>query len=151
METKEYESFGVIPIFKITESDILFCVVHHASGHWGFPKGHPNEGESEKETALRELSEETGIINCDITSEDIFIEKYSFKKDEVNYIKTVKYFLGIAPSKEAETPTEFKGEIPESKWLPYIDAKDLLTFPESKIVLDEVSKYLKEFPVRVSK
>jgi 8-oxo-dGTP pyrophosphatase MutT (NUDIX family) len=31
------------------------------SGKWGFPKGHQEEGESEEETALRELKEETGI------------------------------------------------------------------------------------------
>lgn len=31
------------------------------SQKWGFPKGHMEEGESEEETALRELSEETGI------------------------------------------------------------------------------------------
>jgi 8-oxo-dGTP pyrophosphatase MutT (NUDIX family) len=137
METEEYESFGVIPIFKVEDSDPLFCLVHHASGHWGFPKGHPNKGESQNETALRELHEETGITDCGILGEKVFIEKYSFKKGETDHIKTVKYFLGIAPLKEVQTPVEFKQEIPESKWLPYTEARDLMTFSESKTILDQ--------------
>lgn len=32
-----------------------------AAGHWGFPKGHVEAGESESETALREIREETGL------------------------------------------------------------------------------------------
>lgn len=32
------------------------------SGKWGFPKGHQEFGESDEETALRELFEETGIL-----------------------------------------------------------------------------------------
>jgi bis(5'-nucleosidyl)-tetraphosphatase len=30
-------------------------------GHWGFPKGHVEKGESEHQTALREIKEETGL------------------------------------------------------------------------------------------
>lgn len=142
MEAKAYTSFGIIPIFRVSAGDILFCVVHHASGHWGFPKGHPNEGESEIETALRELYEETGIIYCKIISAEVFLEKYSFKKDDGDYIKTVKYFLGMASSKEMETPLEFKQEIPEFRWLPYGVAKNLLTFPESKGLIDEAFEFL---------
>lgn len=32
-----------------------------AKGHWGFPKGHIEPGETEEETALREIREETGL------------------------------------------------------------------------------------------
>lgn len=32
------------------------------SHKWGFPKGHQEEGETEEETAIRELFEETGVL-----------------------------------------------------------------------------------------
>ena len=35
-------------------------------GHWDFPKGHIDEGESEIQTALRELEEETGIAHTNV-------------------------------------------------------------------------------------
>ncbi|MBD3304395.1 NUDIX domain-containing protein, partial [Candidatus Woesearchaeota archaeon] len=36
-------------------------VKHKEGGHWDFPKGHAEEGETEEETALREIYEETGL------------------------------------------------------------------------------------------
>ena len=38
----------------------------HGGGHWDFPKGHIDEGESEIQTALRELEEETGIAHTNV-------------------------------------------------------------------------------------
>ena len=36
-------------------------VKHRAGGHWAFPKGHVEKGETETETAVREVLEETGV------------------------------------------------------------------------------------------
>lgn len=60
MKGKIEKSFGVIPVFK-QENNFTFCLIRHTEGHWGFPKGHQDIGESEQETATRELQEETGI------------------------------------------------------------------------------------------
>ena len=44
-----------------------FLIIQHSNesnelkGHWDFPKGHVEDNESELETAVRELQEETGI------------------------------------------------------------------------------------------
>ena len=39
----------------------ILLIKHVNSGHWSFPKGHVEEGETEVETATREIKEETGI------------------------------------------------------------------------------------------
>lgn len=39
----------------------VLIIKQEQSGYWGFPKGHRNRGESEEETAKRELREETSI------------------------------------------------------------------------------------------
>ena len=36
-------------------------LLHYPSGHWDFPKGHVDGNETEQETAVRELVEETAI------------------------------------------------------------------------------------------
>ena len=41
------------------ETEIL--LIKHNGGHWAFPKGHVEAGESEEQTALREVQEETGL------------------------------------------------------------------------------------------
>ncbi len=36
-------------------------IVKHNAGHWDFPKGHMEAGETETQTAIREVKEETNI------------------------------------------------------------------------------------------
>lgn len=37
-------------------------LIRHNAGHWAFPKGHMEEGETEVQTASREIQEETGLM-----------------------------------------------------------------------------------------
>jgi len=107
MEIKKDKSFGIIPVFKDAKGDFIFCLVRHAGEHWGFPKGHPETRESEIETARRELKEETGIDNVNLSSQS-FSEKYSFVKDNFQHNKTVKYFLGFVSSMTSKIPDDFR-------------------------------------------
>ena len=48
-----------------------FLLMHHAHRH-DLPKGHTDDGESDRDCALRELAEETGILAQDIAIEEGF-------------------------------------------------------------------------------
>jgi 8-oxo-dGTP pyrophosphatase MutT (NUDIX family) len=49
-------------VYKIENGATFFLLVYSARNkEWGFPKGHIEEGETDKETARREIFEETGI------------------------------------------------------------------------------------------
>ena len=143
MEIKKEKSFGVIPVFRDKKDNFTFCLIQHAGEHWGFPKGHQDIGESEQETATRELKEETGISIVDLSNNQSFSEKYSFEKNNIKHNKSVKYFLGFASSIDTKIPDDFKDEISELKWVTYEEAKQLITFPEAKKILEQVFKYLK--------
>lgn len=54
------KSCGVIP-FRRSGRDTEYLIVLQSNGCWSFPKGHMDAGETEAETALRELREETGL------------------------------------------------------------------------------------------
>jgi len=142
MEIKKDSSVGIIPVHSGPDGTQLFCLVHHTVGHWAFPKGHEDAGESREAAARRELYEETGVLTCKIDGAHTFSEKYSFEKDNVHYDKEVTYFVGFVDSLEHTAPPAFKHEISESRWLSYYEAKDLLTFPEAKKLLNEVQAYL---------
>jgi len=142
MERREDKSFGIIPIFKNTNNNFVFCIVRHAEGHWSFPKGHQNRGETEQETAIRELKEETGISNVNLLNNKSFFENYSFEKNNFKYNKSNKYFIGLVPSMATTTLNDFKKEIPELRWGTYEEAKKVITFPEAREVLDQAFKYL---------
>ena len=48
-------------VFRTGPAGVLQCLMINGSNYWAFPKGHPDEGESEKAAALRETREETGL------------------------------------------------------------------------------------------
>lgn len=73
---------------------MLLLLRHRHGGHWSFPKGHVEGEETETETALREIREETGLS---VSLREGFrhtVEYYP--KPGVR--KQVVYFLGEAPA-----------------------------------------------------
>lgn len=143
MKQKQEKSFGVIPVFKNDKGGFLFCLVLASAGHWGFPKGHQDIDESEEQTAVRELEEETGIKDIKIVKDKSFTERYSFERSGFYYDKSVKYFLAFVSSIDTTTPDNFHAEIPESRWVNYEEARNILSFKERKEILDQVHEYLK--------
>ncbi len=72
-------SCGVIPIV-FDGSGRRYLLVQHHAGHWSFPKGHPEKGESPLSAARRELEEETGIGRVEVLKRPAFEERYVFRK-----------------------------------------------------------------------
>ena len=142
MQTINDQSFGVMTVFKKPEGDFLFCVIEREGIHWSFPKGRPEAGESEEDTALRELGEETGITEIEIIPDIHFNQHYTYKKDEVVYDKNVKYFLGFVPSIYSKIPEAFLHEVSKVEWLPYKEAREILTDDNSKVLLDQVWEFI---------
>lgn len=54
------KSCGVVP-YRIRNGEREYLIVQQSNNCWSFPKGHMDAGETEVETALRELREETGL------------------------------------------------------------------------------------------
>lgn len=142
METKQDRAVGIIPVYQTSAGGSVFCIVQEADGHWGFPKGHVERGESDEQAARRELSEETGIAEAELVQEKTFSEHYSFERDGVRYDKEVTYFIGRVASILGTTPAQFKKEILAAHWAPLPEAQRILTFPEAKEVLAAAQKYL---------
>ena len=55
------KSCGAIVYRKYHGNTEILLIKHINSGHWSFPKGHVEAGETEVETARREIMEETSI------------------------------------------------------------------------------------------
>lgn len=132
-------SYGVIVIRK--DSDALrFLLLHQTKGHWSFPKGHKEGNESDIEAGMRELKEETGIIECDLKTDKVFNESYSFTEGDVLVHKTNHYYLGYVPE-DVQVTIQPK-EVSEYTFATYEEAMEIFTHKEPKRVLEEVKNYL---------
>ena len=132
------QSYGIIP-FRLAAEGFLFLVIQHTAGHWSFPKGHPNPGETPQQTALRELTEETGISRCTILPNAPIQERYTFPRDNQTIHKTVDFFLGEVTNAPLHPRP---GEITACAWLSYAEALERITYPESTTVLQEAYQVL---------
>ncbi|MDR2772756.1 MAG: NUDIX domain-containing protein [Elusimicrobiota bacterium] len=131
-------------LYKVESEKILFLLVFSKRNlHWGFPKGHIEKGETEIETAKREVFEETGISEIEFDEvfryEEIYeILSNSGNSDRKKVEKHSIYFLAKV-LKDAEGKTfHNNNEIEKTEWLPFDEAIDRLKFDENKNLLRTV-------------
>lgn len=133
---KEY-SAGIV---VFSQDDVReYLLLHYASGHWDFAKGHMEKGETKEETAMRELQEEAGISAEIIPGfQDTF--DYFFKSAQSHELihKTVYFFAGRTAQKRITLSHEHIGY----EWLPYKQALERLTYKNAQQLLKEVEKFL---------
>ena len=102
---------------------------------WGFPKGHMEEGETPKDAAKREVSEETGFI-VELSDEKPLAEsRYEILVNKEKVKKTVWFFkMNVVKAFDSEPDDE----IEEVALVDYETAINLLTHPEDKKILKYV-------------
>ncbi|MEA3355311.1 MAG: NUDIX domain-containing protein [Patescibacteria group bacterium] len=137
---REFSAGGVVYLPAQAGKNDKWLVCKHSGYHkWGFPKGLVEEGESLKDTALREVEEECGVKAkmIDKVSEP---EKYVYVFNGVKVFKQVNYFLMEYVSGDIKN---HDWEMEEVEWLEFDKAKKRLDFSGAKEVLDKAKK-LKE-------
>lgn len=134
MKTKK--SCGIV-VFRLVKNIPQFLLIQNKFGmHWCIPKGGMKTYESEKETAIREVKEETGVCNIKIM--------YGFK-EKINYFtpdniyKEVIFFLG--ETNEYKTIIQLE-EINEIKWVSAKEALNILTYEDSKKIIKKSYEYI---------
>lgn len=131
----KYEKTSGAVLYTEKDSERRYLLVKTKSGHIGFPKGHVEYGETEKESALREILEETGI-KAELYGD--FRMEYTFTTLE-NTEKTGAFYLAYYNYKESQLQ---ESEIDEEYLLPYEEAYEKLNWEQDKAVLSGAEKYL---------
>ena len=115
------KSCGVLP-YRLNDGEREYLIVYEQfSQCWSLPKGHMEAGETEIETALRELFEETGLTAELDTSKTASVE---YPVSPISR-KQVVFF----PGQVSGTPRTRAGEIEGFKWVKAGELKDYL-FPD---------------------
>jgi bis(5'-nucleosidyl)-tetraphosphatase len=132
-------SYGIVPLRRINDEWEILLVQHNA-GHWAFPKGHADAGESHQEAAARELQEETGLTVEAFLSKETLTEQYMFKWKGDLIKKEVIYFIALVQG----TIALQEKEIMSCQWLPLKNAEEKMSFKEGKNLCRQVQKILSQ-------
>ena len=131
------KSCGAV-VFTRDGGRIRYVIVKSKNGVYGFPKGHVEAGETEEETAEREVLEETGLrvrFLPDFRAEDRY--------DTVYHGKTVHrfivYFLAEYSEQDIKIP---EAELSEARLTDFEEALTLLEFDGVRQILREVNAIL---------
>jgi len=140
MQTVDDISYGVVPVRKEGLEWKVFLI--HQFGlqgdvYWTFPKGHPEDGEAREQTSLRELSEETGIIDVMLQKDKTYEQSYTFPFENTFINKKVFYYVGIVTSKEFTIQTT---EVQEAGWFTFDEAIEKLSYQRLKEMCKEIKE-----------
>ncbi len=131
---KKEKSCGALVVRRgDTESEIL--LIKHRGGHWAFPKGHVEAGETEEQTALREVEEETGLR---VKLDTGYREMVTFSPAP-RVLKDVIYFAATVVG-GVETPQ--LSEVSDVLWVPFSKAESYITFENDRHLFQSMQRYL---------
>ena len=132
------KSCGAVVFFKSIQTKYL--LLQYEAGHWDFVKGNVELNESEVETVLRELREETGIVASQVIGGFREQIQYFYRRQGETIQKEVVFYLIQADTERVELSFEHVG----SEWLDYQHALERLTFKNAREVLQKAHDFLEK-------
>jgi bis(5'-nucleosidyl)-tetraphosphatase len=130
------KSCGAVVFEKNGQVDYL--LLQYEAGHWDFVKGNVEPNESETDTVLRELKEETGIVATQTIEGFRERIQYFYRRQGETIQKEVVFYLIQANTEKVELSIEHVGYA----WLDYSHALEKLTFKNAKDVLQKAHVFL---------
>jgi 8-oxo-dGTP pyrophosphatase MutT (NUDIX family) len=118
---REFSAGGVV--VRRFRGRPFVAVIQVREGVLALPKGHPDEGESMKEAARREVHEEAGVV-ADLV-EKLGDVRYWYSRDGERVLKVVSFYLFRYRSGSVR---DHDDEVESAHWIPLEDAPDRLSF-----------------------
>jgi 8-oxo-dGTP pyrophosphatase MutT (NUDIX family) len=133
----ERSAGGVVLRWIDVEPSVL--LIRDPYRNWGLPKGHLEEGEDAKQAAIREVAEETGLVELEVGPEVTTISWY-FRRRGALVQKFCTFF--VMRSTEGNVTPEVSEGITECVWLPFGEAMERLTYENARETLRIVQDML---------
>ena len=133
----EERSAGAV-VYRLTKEGRLFLLLQNA-GKWDFPKGGVEKGESELQTVVREVEEETGLKDLTLVPGFRKVIEYFYRRNGKNIHKQVVYLLGTTGEDRVKISFEHQG----FGWFPYQEALDKASYENSKVTLAEAERFIR--------
>ncbi len=137
MGSVDEHSAGAV-VFRKTSDGRRYLLLQNG-GRWDFPKGNREDGESELQTVLREVAEETGLNDVSVIPGFRKVIEYFYRRDGKDIHKQVVYLLANTSDENVKISFEHQG----FAWFPFSDALRRASYDNSKMTLSEADAFLR--------
>lgn len=121
---------------------IEFLLIQDAKNRWTIPKGHIEEGEEAKQTAEREIREETGLQEMEILS---WLGKINFRYRRVSSLVLMTTEIFLVRAKGDSNKLKPEDWMNDCKWLDSKDALEKIEYEDiGKLMLVALSRIRKD-------
>ena len=110
---------------------------------WALPKGIIDSGERPEDTAVREVTEETGVEARLVTKLGDIRYVYTWSGERVFKVVSF-YLLRYSRGRLGDIAPEHRVEVDEARWLPLEDAPKLLTYTGEREMAEKALAFVRE-------
>ena len=118
-------------VFHQSPTGRRYLLLEYPAGHWDFPKGNIEKGEVPEQTMVREVREETGLVDVVPVPGFKKVIEYFYKREGKTVHKQVTFFL--AESKVDEVVLSFEHR--DFAWLTFEEALARVNHSNSTMLL----------------
>lgn len=135
---REPTAGGVVYRRNEKTKQVEILLIQDAKDRWTIPKGHIEEGETAKETAKREVGEETGLQDMDILN---WLGKIHFRYRRVNSLVLMTTEIFLVEAKGDTNKLQPEDWMNGIKWMPVSEALDKIEYDDiGKLILVAMKK-----------
>ena len=122
----ETTSGGVI-FRRNKKGDLEILLIKDAKNRWTIPKGHVEEGEEPKDTAAREITEETGLQQMQVRD---WLGKVNFRYRRNHTLVLMTMHIYLVEGKGNTDRLHPEDWLSDIKWLPATEAVDSIAYED---------------------
>jgi 8-oxo-dGTP pyrophosphatase MutT (NUDIX family) len=126
---REFTAGGVV--YRRSSAKIEILMIQDHKSRWTIPKGHVEKGESLEQTALREIGEETGLVDLKIREKLDNIYFFYRRQGKLIFMTTSVFLIEALKNSDELKRGDSEGII-DVKWFSVEEALKLIEYKDTE-------------------